>query len=550
MYRTAFFKRAGKWSFLGILIALLCVGMVGETAGAAKKVQVGTVQELAGRATITHQGETKSVVVRKDMPIYQNDEIKTMPGGKVRILLLDESVISVASGTKLIISEYVFSPEKKERRGLLKVMWGKVKCVVNDLSGYRTKKFNVNTETAVIGVRGTEFLVWAKAKSLTRVAGLKNEIEVFNVADQTRKVVVQAGKMTDVLMANAPTPPVEISPEMFKTLLDGLLPSDAVPPELPKAPSEAPSAPDAGSTASTAAKTAATAASTASGVASEVAGKAAVVAAGAAAAAGAAVAAVGAATGLTGDKDKESGESEQPKDEVKEEEPKPAASADTTPKTEEAAPERPAEKQAETAQAEQPSAPAKAPAPKPATVAKLVDLRSSYKSFRDKKHTQQSQRKVKKLYDKKVAGTPEATSPERFIDHGDGTVTDQLTGLMWQKDITDKNLSSFVLEYSDRNRRKHLGGFADWRPPTTEELYFLLLSAIDNPKMPITLPEHGQGLWTGDQVPNSDGVGAGYVFGFLYEPVLGGIEAELKVPTSTGRFSLNAVKAVRTIGKK
>jgi hypothetical protein len=81
-------------------------------------------------------------------------------------------------------------------------------------------------------------------------------------------------------------------------------------------------------------------------------------------------------------------------------------------------------------------------------------------------------------------------------------------------------------------------------------LYFLLLSAIDNPKMPITLPEHGQGLWTGDQVPNSDGVGAGYVFGFLYEPVLGGIEAELKVPTSTGRFSLNAVKAVRTIGKK
>lgn len=58
-----------------------------------------------------------------------------------------------------------------------------------------------------------------------------------------------------------------------------------------------------------------------------------------------------------------------------------------------------------------------------------------------------------------------------YTDNGDGTVTDNVTGLMWQQDPGEKmtweeaveNLESF-----------ELGGYDDWRLPTVKELYSLV----------------------------------------------------------------------------
>ena len=61
-----------------------------------------------------------------------------------------------------------------------------------------------------------------------------------------------------------------------------------------------------------------------------------------------------------------------------------------------------------------------------------------------------------------------AMALDRFINHGDGTVTDTITGLMWAaKDngypINWKDARSYCQNYSD-------GGHTDWRMPTLSEL--------------------------------------------------------------------------------
>lgn len=55
-----------------------------------------------------------------------------------------------------------------------------------------------------------------------------------------------------------------------------------------------------------------------------------------------------------------------------------------------------------------------------------------------------------------------------FIDNGDGTITDQSTGLMWQKDSSGEGLLwEDALEYSEN---LELAGYTDWRLPNAKEL--------------------------------------------------------------------------------
>jgi len=59
-----------------------------------------------------------------------------------------------------------------------------------------------------------------------------------------------------------------------------------------------------------------------------------------------------------------------------------------------------------------------------------------------------------------------------YLDQGDGTITDQVTGLTWEKNMGSK------ISYTDafiKSDTMTLGGYDDWRVPTIKELYSLIL---------------------------------------------------------------------------
>ena len=58
-----------------------------------------------------------------------------------------------------------------------------------------------------------------------------------------------------------------------------------------------------------------------------------------------------------------------------------------------------------------------------------------------------------------------------YKDNGDGTVTDLVTGLMWQKDMGDKVAFEKAFKIAKKSK---LAGYSDWRVPTIKELYSLI----------------------------------------------------------------------------
>ncbi len=71
-----------------------------------------------------------------------------------------------------------------------------------------------------------------------------------------------------------------------------------------------------------------------------------------------------------------------------------------------------------------------------------------------------------------------------YTDNGDGTITDNVTGLMWQQDPGDKmTFDQAVAAAGDLT----LAGYDDWRLPTIKELYSLILfSGVDPSGLSVT----------------------------------------------------------------
>ncbi len=65
-----------------------------------------------------------------------------------------------------------------------------------------------------------------------------------------------------------------------------------------------------------------------------------------------------------------------------------------------------------------------------------------------------------------------------FMDNGDGTVTDRVTGLMWQKDGSLKGVTwAEAKEYVNKLNSDRFAGYSVWRLPTIEELASLMKSS-------------------------------------------------------------------------
>ncbi|MEI7675189.1 MAG: DUF1566 domain-containing protein [Bacteroidales bacterium] len=93
-------------------------------------------------------------------------------------------------------------------------------------------------------------------------------------------------------------------------------------------------------------------------------------------------------------------------------------------------------------------------------------------------------------------------NPLSFKDNGNGTITDNNTGLIWQKTDGGEMTYENAIVYCDTLT---LGGYTDWRLPTAQELFSIHLFDSNNPALNTTIftKTLAEYWWSSDRQPGS-----------------------------------------------
>jgi ribosomal protein L12E/L44/L45/RPP1/RPP2 len=130
-----------------LIIGLLMAGTVWA--------DIGSVTETSGTAIIKRGKDT--IQIAKGTLVETNDKIETK-NGKVKIVFKDDTNVVVTESSSLIIDDFVYDPKSGAGKLGLKAAAGTVRYVSGSIAK-DPKNVKINTPTAAIAVRGTDFVM-------------------------------------------------------------------------------------------------------------------------------------------------------------------------------------------------------------------------------------------------------------------------------------------------------------------------------------------------------------------------------------------------------
>ena len=133
-------------------VASLIIGLLITCSAWA---EIGSVTEASGTAIIKRGKDT--IQIAKGTQIKVNDKVETK-NGKVKIVFKDDTNVTVTESCSLVIDDFVYDPKSGAGKLGLKAAAGTVRYVSGSIAK-DPKNVKINTPTAAIAVRGTDFVM-------------------------------------------------------------------------------------------------------------------------------------------------------------------------------------------------------------------------------------------------------------------------------------------------------------------------------------------------------------------------------------------------------
>ena len=139
----------------------------------------GWVARLNGAPTVTRAGSIASLKVGDSVQV--GDVIETDADSKVKILLVDDSVLDIGAQSRVALDALSMEPSRRVAR--IDVTLGRFKLAVAKFFG-GASDYEIRTPTAVAGVRGT--VLWGDTV-LDAICALDGTIEVRTIQATTSR---------------------------------------------------------------------------------------------------------------------------------------------------------------------------------------------------------------------------------------------------------------------------------------------------------------------------------------------------------------------------
>ncbi|HUR37028.1 MAG TPA: FecR family protein, partial [Terriglobales bacterium] len=214
---------------VGVAVVLACSFMQPQAAAQAPAPAIpaaqraGSITALLPMAKITRgTGRTRAVLeAKKGDLVAFNDLLQTEKGGRARITLTDQSILSLGSQAELRIIKH----DARTQQTALQLGYGRVRAEVASVTR-DGGRFELRTPTAVAGVIGTDFGSDSSLPGVTSFICISGIVQVSNSDEKIPGMVAcPAGSTTTVSTGLPPTAPKPATQQQIQQLIQDTEPA-------------------------------------------------------------------------------------------------------------------------------------------------------------------------------------------------------------------------------------------------------------------------------------------------------------------------------------
>ena len=127
----------------------------------AQAANIGNITELNGTGRVVREvpkdlDETFQASIDLDINSYDNVQTSN---GRLGITFLDNSQVRLTEHSELIIDEFIYDPDPSKSKMALQFASGTARFITGKLASIDKENISIQTPSATIGIRGTDFTV-------------------------------------------------------------------------------------------------------------------------------------------------------------------------------------------------------------------------------------------------------------------------------------------------------------------------------------------------------------------------------------------------------
>jgi hypothetical protein len=137
-------------------LAMLCLALLGWAAGAQPAIAADGRALVASGSVTVQRGPAAPAPVSTGTEFESGDVIRTGADGRVQIRFTDGAIFSLQPGTTFRIDDYRF--DSNSQRGFYFLVRGALRTISGAIGKRNHDDYRMQTPTATVGVRGTEYV--------------------------------------------------------------------------------------------------------------------------------------------------------------------------------------------------------------------------------------------------------------------------------------------------------------------------------------------------------------------------------------------------------